>query len=195
MVRKERLELSRVAPLAPKASASTVPPLSLLNTGTPGGTAHYTRSWQAPSFHQGQRMIIMRAMSKSIRSRPAPSGWRPALPRAALPRAALLAALLLGGCDMLRPRPPAPSPPVTAGSGDSAAVCADLDSEIRHNKYLRQQAPLNSTSPEINDDAIGKADQRIEKAQRRYTELGCGQPSSPTGSPSSPPAVPPPRLP
>jgi hypothetical protein len=28
LVRKERLELSRVAPLAPKASASTIPPLS-----------------------------------------------------------------------------------------------------------------------------------------------------------------------
>src|SRR6185312_1500494 len=48
LVRKERLELSRVTPLASKASASTIPPLSLVG-GHPGRVHPYSQDQTAPT--------------------------------------------------------------------------------------------------------------------------------------------------
>ena len=52
LVRKERLELSRVTPLAPKASASTIPPLSRprnAHESSPEGTGNYTEDRHRPT--------------------------------------------------------------------------------------------------------------------------------------------------
>ena len=63
-------------------------------------------------------------------------------------------------------------------SEDSAAECADIQAQIRHNEESRREAPASSVNPDIVDAAQAKADKRIDDLRQRYVSLDCpGDPS------------------